>query len=816
MVIGLAVRLHNYPDGGRYSSIGTGYFAADSAMRYRYARMFAAGEEVPEIDQTIQYPEGLRVRSLEFLLVDRWVGDSYRFVRWFHAGLDFDTYLRWIICIFGVLTAVPVFLLARLLWREPIAALFGTGVYLVSIPSFSRSVGSYLREEFTLPFLGMTLYLLLKSIQRDSLSGLLAAGGCLLIGLSMWHTTPFFFLILIAFLISYSLIRSDDRLARATFILGLFALVAALLNEPLRARHWVLSVPMLGLYSFCLIWTLSRLTKMGGAIRLTAFALFLVCLTVLTRALAGPEGYSHVFSLVAAKVRCFGVAPEDPSLLDFDTRALWTGPFESPTLIGLCVGFTFPILLALYPAYRLVKSSSGGRSAAEPGIGDPVVRARSMILFLAVAFIALFLLFRRLEVFLILFLAVLAAGCWVGTPRWGKGVLLLVILFMGSEAWRFDRGTISARWWEGLLPKTDGKALVNQDPSIADLFDLIERLTEPDAAIVARYPLSPMILAYTGRSVVIHAIFESSENRRKIEEVTRAFFRPEGELLELCRRMGARYVIYEANTLFDTSSGSDRYMTVSMEIEPEWVAFFPHELEHFCLIGQTRYFRIFRVLGMAEPRADRASVKECSAEERPGAGGVGPDGSYSPQFDPALFGVRPERTIDEDQMRRSLADIAETLKAYNRSVSLYASGRYEESSLILMQIVKQIPRSGEARSLLYRNMIQLGNQGFRGGQFDRARAFFSEAARLRPEDPLPHLLLGSSHASRGKLELAEAEYLQALALDPESPEVYEKLGMIYIERRDAGKARFYLERCLEIDPDQPSARRLLRSIEEMR
>jgi Flp pilus assembly protein TadD len=139
-----------------------------------------------------------------------------------------------------------------------------------------------------------------------------------------------------------------------------------------------------------------------------------------------------------------------------------------------------------------------------------------------------------------------------------------------------------------------------------------------------------------------------------------------------------------------------------------------------------------------------------------------------------------------------------------------------EGQLLLMPIVKQALRMANARLLLYQNLIQLGNQKFRQGQFSQATLYFSEAAKLKSEEPLPHLLIGSSHTSQGKFDLAETEFLKAFTLDPENSEACEKLEMVYLEKGDTGKARSYLERSLEIDPNQPGVRNLLQSIGESR
>jgi tetratricopeptide (TPR) repeat protein len=809
LLAGLLIRLHNFPDGGRYSDTGTGYYAADSAMRYRYARMIAEGREIPAVDRSIQYPEGLRVRSLLFLLGDRVAGYSWRAVHAFLPAIDFDAWLRLLICVSGALAAAPVFLLARHLWRSVPAGLAGAAVYITAIPSFGRSAGSYLREELVLPLLLAGLYLFLRSRADGRERTLIPAGACFLAALSMWHMTQFFLLVFAVFTLVFSLATSDRRLARALMVLALFAAAAGWINEPLRSRDWIAGPPMLLLYAFSAAWLVTWGRGKGGRLRLALFGLFTAAFIAFVRATQGTGPYTHVFSLLLAKVRFLGRAPADPARIAFDVRALWTGPFDGPGAARFCAAFALPLLLSLYPAWRLIASLRGrelpGSRAAggAPGAGR---FDRFLILWLALAFLPLYGLVTRLEVFLIPFVAVLAAGVVRVGPRALRLALPAILLFMGVEAWHYADGTREAAWWSRVFPGESGRPRTPRDRDVSILFDLIETATEPDAVILARYPVSPMILAYTGRRVVVHPIFESAENRRKIEAVTTAAFGDAEAYHELCLELGAGYVLYEANTLFDTTPGFDRYMTATRAVDPRSAVyrmhFFPERLDGFRLVGQTRYFRLFRVEG-----EDGLPPREGGM----GAGGTGP-GGYSAQFDPGLFGARPEEPPDDERIHAALDRIAGILEAYNRGYAEYRAGRYGDAVRTLRPVVRAMPRLDDARLLLLRGLLQTGNLSYRAGRFPDAAQAYAEAARLDPGAPMPRLLTGSSLAAQGRYEEAEAEFLAAVSLDPENPEAHEKLGMVYIETGDPVQARRHLERALELDPGQGRVRRLLESL----
>jgi hypothetical protein len=384
---------------------------------------------------------------------------------------------------------------------------------------------------------------------------------------------------------------------------------------------------MVILYAFAASWGITGQWKMRRSKRILLFAGVFAAVQVPIWILSGAGSYSHVFSLLATKVRFLGQAPADPSRIDFDVRALWTGPFESPSPVTICTAFFLPVLLALYPGYRLIvrREENGGTEPCEGRNGMDGF-GRKSFLWMAIAFLPQYLLVTRLEVFFIVFLSVIAGGLWIWIPRPARIALPVLLLFMGSEAWRYSEGTRQGNAWRRILPESAKGMRTVRDPSVSSVFRLIEDVTDSTDVILARYPISPMILAYTGRPVVVHAIFESAENRRRIAQVTATAFGTEPKYHALCRDLGVDFVLYEANTLFDESPGFDRYMSASFEIPPASpvyrMHFFPTHLERFRLAGQTQYFRLYRVL-KADDREESSSGGSHRADGlQPGLGRV--------------------------------------------------------------------------------------------------------------------------------------------------------------------------------------------------
>src|SRR5262249_2590435 len=86
--------------------------------------------------------------------------------------------------------------------------------------------------------------------------------------------------------------------------------------------------------------------KIGKAVARIAGALVvLVALQVGSHFVHGSDDYSHVYSMMIAKVRYLGHRPADPNVLSPDARLLWSGPFESATLSDLI--FEYPLGLII-------------------------------------------------------------------------------------------------------------------------------------------------------------------------------------------------------------------------------------------------------------------------------------------------------------------------------------------------------------------------------------------------------------------------------------------------------------------------------------
>jgi tetratricopeptide (TPR) repeat protein len=732
-----AIKVRLYPDSPLYMS--------DSAMRYRYANMIANNETVPVVDEKIQAPEGLRVRALDFLFEDETAGLSYRLLSKFNHGLSFSVYLKWFVCTFSSLLVLAVFLVGASVWESRPAGLVAAAFYAVSIPSFERIIGNYLREEFALPFIFFSLYFFLASIRSSSnrrqAEVLGACSGIFtFLALSSWHLSSFYFLvfIVIAVLVAFSREELEPVMRPAMYTVG-FAVLAGLVNEALRTKMFLVSFPMI--IGYCMvvayaIWLRSRMGRLGVA----AVFIPVVIASIVLVGLLSPnrQEFGHVYSLVLAKIRFLADKPADPARLPSEARLLWLGPFQSPSLFGFLYGFGVIFLVSLYPAAVMIHRWIRRRTA----------QTGEMILYMSVAFFLLYLLIRRLEVFAIFFIVVLIGGiCALVKGRrlvLALAVLLIIFGFETYKAFTFAGETpIKTALLKIKRPEVESPSIHDRDK--AEIFRWIKTSTPDSAVFLARFPVSPMIVTYGERAAILQPVFETSQIRHKVLECASSFYGMEEDVYNVCRKYGADFVLYEANQLLDNSELGDRYLTNNLKTMTGSAAFemqfAPERLQYFIPVCQTDYFRVFLVRDKPGPQVPRYLM-------------------YSPQYDPWLFMAGKMGPVFSDSL------VALAWKSIQAAVSFTQAGAAMMSD----------------------------------GDFKNAAANFSKALGLMPRLDTARFALAECYSRMGEMDLCLSTYKDVVKIDPLNVQAYLGLAAAYETQKLPAKALEVLNEGLKILP----------------
>lgn len=610
----------------RYDSQSeVGFFWSESATHYRYYRMIGdpsvswhtIGAALGR-DTRVQYPEGVEVATHFPFGMELFYGLLHR---WGAPGATPHVFLLYAICIFASLSLVMVFLLARKLTGSNTWSLGTATLYAVSTPSFIRTVrGSFLYEDFALPFLIASIALLLPSRRKVGRSLDIPVGIAtgLLAGLSaaLWHVSQYPLALIFIFL-SLRAVIGEEGEERKRFPFGVLVGfgVAAVALPMLRNNVFLLSLPMA-----CLVhWAAWSLMPRMRA-RLAVWCVSLLAVMFLFRAVS-PAGssYSHVFEYLVARVtHPFGM-PQDPSAISFAARTLWEYSFMSADASDIVGGLRFGLIFLpfMIPPLLIKREWRGGLA--------PLCGTALVLLILG-------LMMRRFLVLAMPFVAVASvtgfAVWWLDHPSllsqrpwraqllraWPVAALVLILAAIAT------------------VPRRVTEPAGRPGAQIQALCDWVNKNTEPDDAFFAPISISAAVLLHTDRPSLVHPIWEWPSSRDKYEKLLTAAYGDEESFWTLLRTCKAAYFIYDFTLALPEGGGSMRYIAgTTGPLDDSWTVtkcqFAPKSLRCFDLVWQNGVFRVFRLRRPTETApADRDQVIDQLCDDE-----------YDPMFDPRNF-----------------------------------------------------------------------------------------------------------------------------------------------------------------------------------
>jgi hypothetical protein len=352
-----------------------GVMKSDPALLFWFSERIAeAGGALPDdlaACTSVQWPDAVDAR-VEFPQLQPWLAAASW--RAFGGAMPLHAWCATFFSLLAALTLVGVHGLARELTSSRTLALSATALAFVLPANLRTATHLLLGEDVALPALAIHFWLLARAARTRTPLAFALAGAPLAIALAAWHATGFFVAIEAGAFLAWWLRRGENPLAVRHAWLVLAAPGIAGLAEPmLRGKLALLSLPLLLGYVLLLAAAVERRKSLGGAARIgfAAGALgVLVALSVAIGSAAGSGGgdYSHVFRLIAAKLRHFGQFPDDPAALPFEVRILWQGPFDTTSPGDLFRYLSLSLLGALmamvlaWPAWRRRKAA---RTAAD-------------------------------------------------------------------------------------------------------------------------------------------------------------------------------------------------------------------------------------------------------------------------------------------------------------------------------------------------------------------------------------------------------------------------------------------------------------------
>ena len=692
-----AHKIHSFQDLPWYDAAdGTALFWTENAFHYRHFLMVSQGEGIPALDTVIQHPEGLDTGRYVTAVMERVSGTLHRL---FFSGVAPHVFLVWFIGLFSSLSVFAAFLAGRALWRSPWAGLGTAALYAALPATFIRTtIGGYLREDFALPFLYCGTAALLSCLRRDSWGRGALAGGLLLVGLACWHAAPFYLLLLLATLAVLAVWPGQLPLpTRALSAVTGLLTVGAFVLPVLRAKLFFVSPHLLLAVALTAIAWLRRPDAPSSSARRRALEWGLLLALPLATLLAHQAlgSYSHVYGLLANKLRFLGTLPADPTLLSFESRVMWRSSFVSPSLANLWLLFSGGLVLLAAGVGRFVWSVVRHQTRPQPLVA--VVSALGTLF--------LTLLVVRTSVFAAFHLALLAGGLvvWKDNRLRVVGATLVALCVVGTLVGNRD-----------FRPSAERPS----EHSLRSLLRFLKEETAPEDAVLGPFALGPSIAVYADRPIVLHPKFESPQLRDKVAAFYAALYEDEEAFYEFCQRVEARYVVHRTEFALSTKPGSSRYIAGRKRLPGDAIAarmhFAPFSLRHFHLVYEQIPYRVFQV-GPPAPAAPPAQ-------------------GYRPDTELALFGGEALLTTgwDDADLLAGLARLGESDTHRTLGDEYAAEERWRVAEIAYRTAVQLDRKNAPAWRRLARALRQRGEMDSAAEAIRRARALTAPGQHDRP------------------------------------------------------------------------------------
>ncbi len=428
----------------------------------------------------------------------------------FGEGTPLHIVALWTMSIFASTILLSVFGLAFELTRNRWWAMLATLLALLMLGNY-RTLGFILiREDFAMPWLGLHLYALARAARLRTRGSIALGAVAFVLAAATWHAMGFMLTIEASILLAWFLRTGDNPLRTpGAWLFPAIVAVGTLSVPVLRSKGFLFSLPMLILAGLGVAAWLEGREGLNARLKrvapLVVIALLVLITPTLSRLLFGAAGdYSHVFEFMMAKVRFLGQRPEDPTLLSYDTRLLWQGPFVTPSVEY----FTAALGVGLF---ALLFAAIWGGIGWWRGAGD-----RSLLLLcgLGIAGVVAALLVQRTVILPTLASPVIAVAALqrIRMPAL-RGVLIAGGLAAQALAFQGWITTYRSPWY---LPPERNKEL-------ADVVRWIEANVPVKQPIATDFTTGTAVLAHAGNPMLLQPKYETTSSRRRIETFNMAF-----------------------------------------------------------------------------------------------------------------------------------------------------------------------------------------------------------------------------------------------------------------------------------------------------
>lgn len=593
-------------------------FTLECAMMYSYSYDIAKDGKIPKDDMALVGAENVSAASQMSISLEYFLGYAYRikehilsFFRGdnpdfspdnlkYNINTHFVDWIRFQLRLWISLSAGLIFIWLLLLDTGFLFSILGGLLFAVAPAAIARATGQdIIRENFAIPLILLTFvsyYCFL--LRKPNILKLLLLAVTAALALVSWDMTILCFSLWgIYELIIVPFNRDNVKSKLEAWIAIFIVCIASGLFNPYLFTHNFLCSPLVAIIIPSLIFGLCITTK-RTLVRLPLILCVIVILTSLwflvIKNLGFSDNYSHFYSLLLAKIKFANVQPLNPSLLDFNSRILWTPALHSATVFIYWHLFHFVMLVfIIFFTFAFVFKRTRAKLTSSALL--PVVFSKF--------FFVLFIFMVRFHSLAIPFICVSIAllGDIINKAYKRRSVKYLIyFILIGLIALEVYYFINMRRRYDD-----DFKA---QLALVSDL--------NPDSikgkVVLSDFTISPMLKAYCGARIVLQPKFEMKGARDAVEEYLNIMFHgSEKQFMEFCRKHKVEYFIFDTAIMnggkkeFVLHPWSSRYIAnanVVSETAPVYLFYHkPETLTYFYQIdgqenSKQNRFVVFKVI----------------------------------------------------------------------------------------------------------------------------------------------------------------------------------------------------------------------------
>jgi len=636
----------------------------------------AQGHSLLAHDAKANYPEGYVPARYRAAGAETLTGLAYRAVH-FVSDIDGRPFARRLLIVLASLCVFTAYGVASRMWGSREAGVLAAFVVALEPTLVAATNGrEFSHVIFAAFFASLYATVVLDALQRGSRVRIVLAA--LLALLLLWVAEPARYG-LAAWAVGVALTGRVPRRMRVWFTLTHAVVIVAgtLIIPSLAALHAAGSWTTAAALSAALVAVLPETRRAGWRA-----PLFLVAGTGLLTLFATPlrAGASEQFPALAyvfTRLRYLGGRP-DASLLSDWMRHLWSAD-HAPVTPRQAIQFLIPITLL---AVALVTNPAARSNRFRFAIGIILLVIASTVALVdqsAMAFAALPAI-----------IMVSGAAMKFSWRRWTQSVCVALAAYcvFASAVLAESAADVTyqaARAAGVTEPDPSRFVWISFENTDRELVRFVSTRTSVSESILAPDDLSALLLAFSGRTIVQLPGTTSRAGALRHVELTRALYRDEASLYELCHRDRISYVIYSIDVLLDSSSYSPRYLARTSAFDPTSVAvhmqFDPASLRHFTLVYENDHYRVFKVTDTTQPVF---------------------------LTDHPLFFQGELFARDGHDLEHFRNHVVWLMVTYSNSLAARARGNAEEARQMLDTCIRQAPRFTRARLALADTYMDLG------------------------------------------------------------------------------------------------------------